>query len=42
MFKRIVLAMLVVGGLGGSALVYSGLTAQSAAACTGHAKSHIT
>jgi hypothetical protein len=41
MFKRIVLAVLVVGGLGGSAL----LTAQSAAACSGHgaaAKTHTT
>lgn len=34
MFKRIVLALLVVGGLGGSVLVYSGVTAQSAVACT--------
>lgn len=34
MFKRVVLALLVMGGLGGSVLVYSGLTAQSAAACS--------
>ena len=33
MFKRVALALLVIGGLGGSVLVYSGLTAQSAAAC---------
>lgn len=40
MFKRIVLALLVVGGLGGSVLVYSGVTAQSAVACT--AANHTT
>lgn len=34
MFKRVVLALLVIGGLGGSVLVYSGLTAQTAMACT--------
>lgn len=39
MFKRVVLALLVIGGLGGSALAYSGLTAHSAAACT---NDHIT
>jgi hypothetical protein len=39
MVKRIILAVLVVGGLGGSVLVYSGLTSQPAAACN-HA--HIT
>ncbi len=36
MFKRVVLALLVIGGLGGSVLVYSGLTAQPASACTDH------
>ncbi len=41
MFKRIVLALLIVGGLGGSVLVGSGLTSQSAAACTAH-RAHIT
>jgi hypothetical protein len=34
MLKRVVLALLVIGGLGGSVLVYSGVTANSAAACT--------
>jgi hypothetical protein len=34
MLKRVVLALLVIGGLGGSVLVYSGVTASSAAACT--------
>ncbi len=36
MFKRVVLALLVIGGLGGSVLVYSGVTSQSAAACPAH------
>lgn len=34
MFKRVVLALLVIGGLGGSVLAVSGLTAQTAAACS--------
>ncbi len=34
MFKRIALALMVIGGIGGSALAFAGLTAPPAAACT--------
>jgi len=43
MFKRIVLTFLAVVGLGASVLVGSGLTAQSASACSySHKQAHIT
>ncbi len=43
MLKRIVLTFLAVIGLGASVMVGSGLTAQSAAACSySHKQAHIT
>lgn len=33
MMKRVIFALLILGGLGGSVLAASGLTATSAAAC---------